>query len=617
MAPFLPKNDPNQAKRHNKLSQKQGQYQYDYKYIAPLPMLKKLPFEEFPSFRWLSLVAEAALKLLLNSIQVKNVKDGNNTFDNFETYLTMRKQLKSNDFGAGGFHLMGLFGFWWMGKSGTLQKTLKMLSSVSINSSGDRFAEYDDLFQAIRLPEISKRFKDDSEFARMRVAGPNPLVIERVTALDHRFPVTEIHYQSVIPGDSLKRAGEEGRLYLADYAILAKVETGKVNPDPSERIPEKQKYLCAPLALFAVPPATSESRALLPIAIQCGQNPEETPVISPPSQDDSASAKWAWLIAKTIVQIADANHHELISHLGLTHLLIEPFAIATKRQLASAHPLNILLRPHFEGTLLINDLAQKFLTGKNQPVDEVLAGTYLSSQALSAKAIQGFNFNDSMLPDTFVRRGVNDPDLLPDYPYRDDALMIWVALHQWVSDYLSIYYKSDDDILNDTELENWLNELLSYNGGRLNGIGQEGKIRTLSYLVDATTQIIFTASAQHAAVNYPQAPLMSYAPAMPMAGYTPDPKKIDNICEQDYFKLLPPIKQAQVQLNLTYLLGSVYYTKLGDYTNLTDPQVQKPLQEFQKKLEEIESKIILRNLTHPEKSYKFLIPSKIPQSINI
>ena len=267
--------------------------------------------------------------------------------------------------------------------------------------------------------------------------------------------------------------------------------------------------------------------------------------------------------------------------------------------------------------MLINDLAQKFLTGKNQPVDEVLAGTYLSSQALSAKAIQGFNFNDSMLPDTFVRRGVNDPDLLPDYPYRDDALMIWVALHQWVSDYLSIYYKSDDDILNDTELENWLNELLSYNGGRLNGIGQEGKIRTLSYLVDATTQIIFTASAQHAAVNYPQAPLMSYAPAMPMAGYTPDPKKIDNISEQDYFKLLPPIKQAQVQLNLTYLLGSVYYTKLGDYTNLTDPQVQKPLQEFQKKLEEIESKIILRNLTHPEKSYKFLIPSKIPQSINI
>jgi arachidonate 15-lipoxygenase len=615
MAPFLPKNDPNPAKRQNKLSKKQGQYQYDYEYIAPLPMLKKLSFEDYPSVRWLSLVAEAALKLLLNSIQVKNLKEGKDTLNNFETYLTMRKRLKSNEFGAGGFHLMGLFGFWWMGKSRTLKETLKMLISERINSSGDGFDEYEALFQAIRLPETSNRFQEDSEFARMRVAGSNPLVIERVTALDQRFPVTEAHYQLVMPGDSLRKAGEEGRLYLADYAILAGVKTGKVAP--SEMIAEKQKYLCAPLALFAVPPATSKSRALLPIAIQCGQNPEETPIISPPSQNDSDSAKWAWLIAKTIVQIADANHHELISHLGLTHLLIEPFAIATKRQLASAHPLNILLRPHFEGTLLINDLAQKRLTGKGQPVDEVLAGTYLSSQGLSATAIQSFIFNDSMLPDTFVRRGVNDPDLLPEYPYRDDALMIWAAIHQWVSDYLSIYYESDDDVFNDTELQNWLNELLSSNGGRLNGIGQEGKIRSLSYLVDATTQIIFTASAQHAAVNYPQAPLMSYAPAMPMAGYTPDPKKIDDISQQDYFDLLPPIKQAQVQLNLTYLLGSVYYTKLGDYTNLTDARVQKPLQDFQKKLEEIESKIILRNLTHPEKSYKFLMPSKIPQSINI
>ena len=40
-----------------------------------------------------------------------------------------------------------------------------------------------------------------------------------------------------------------------------------------------------------------------------------------------------------------------VSHLGRTHLFIEPFVIATERQLGENHPLRLLLRPHFEGTL--------------------------------------------------------------------------------------------------------------------------------------------------------------------------------------------------------------------------------------------------------------------------
>jgi arachidonate 15-lipoxygenase len=50
-------------------------------------------------------------------------------------------------------------------------------------------------------------------------------------------------------------------------------------------------------------------------------------------------------------------------------------------------------------------------------------------------------------------------------------------------------------------------------------VGQDGRVQTRDYLVDAVTLIIFTASAQHAAVNYPQSFIMSYAPAMPLAGY--------------------------------------------------------------------------------------------------
>lgn len=81
--------------------------------------------------------------------------------------------------------------------------------------------------------------------------------------------------------------------------------------------------------------------------------------------------------------------------------------------------------------------------------------------------------------------------------------------------------------------------------------------------------------------------------------------------------MLPPLDQAQQQLNLLYLLGSVYFTRLGYYEAdyFTDPKVAAPLQAFQSRLQEIEATIDQRNRDRPP--YDYLKPSRIPQSINI
>ena len=147
--------------------------------------------------------------------------------------------------------------------------------------------------------------------------------------------------------DSLKAAIEEGRLYLADYQSLEGAANGT--------FPKEQKYVYAPLALFAVPKGTDSSRLMRSVAIQCTQNPQDELIFTP------KSGKYAWLFAKTIVQMANSNYHEALSHLGRTHLFVGRFAIATHRQLPDNHALSLLLRPHFEGTLLINDGAQKSL----------------------------------------------------------------------------------------------------------------------------------------------------------------------------------------------------------------------------------------------------------------
>ncbi|NER22175.1 MAG: lipoxygenase [Symploca sp. SIO1B1] len=470
-------------------------------------------------------------------------------------------------------------------------------------------AQFCEIF--IPLPKISQNFQDDLQFANMRVAGPNPLVIERMTKELPRFPVTEEQYQSVMKtSDSIQQAISDGRLYLTDYGVFENALQGTY--------PQEQKYICAPLAMFAVPEKGHKHYPhLCPIAIQCFQKPgPNNPIFTPKDEN--------WLIAKTIVQIADINFHEAISHLGQTHLFMEPFVLATHRILPENHPLRKLLLPHFEGTLLINWGAQNSLMSRNGDVDKLLASTINTSCVVATQGAQEhlLNFNGSMLKETLKRRRVDDCNKLPYYPYRDDSLKIWEAIQTWVKGYLQEHYTDDTKVQSDKDLQDWVKELLSHEGGRLKNFGEDGQICTLDYLIEATTMIIFTASAQHAAVNFPQSKIMSYTPAMPGAGYAPAPTTTTGSGDDKaLIQFLPPLDIARTQLNLAHLLGSVYYTQLGYYPSefeeaLSNDQ-QNSLKKFQTDLQEIEKEIKARNNDNPNFPYVYLMPTQIPQSINI
>ncbi|MGK4003780.1 lipoxygenase family protein [Sorangium sp. So ce1036] len=505
-----------------------------------------------------------------------------------------------------------------VGKAGDLlRKLLEILLSAAGKLLLDRVGMYGAAtsvyayaseFQTFRLPEIASVYQDDASFAWMRVAGPNPLVIRRVASPGARFPVTDAQYRAVMgDDDTLARAGEEGRLYLADYAALSRLVPGSA--------PDQQKYVEAPLALFAVPAAGAPSRLLRPVAIQCAQAPGAASPIFTPSDGV------AWEVAKLHVEVADGNYHEMISHLGQTHLVIEAFAMATPRQLAPEHPVNVLLTPHLQGTLAINDAAEADLVAPGGPVDNLLAGTIASSVQLAVDSVLGYRVNQQFLPAALASRGVDDPGALPSYPYRDDALLLWGAIHPWVSRYLALYYTSDADVQGDYELQGWFAELSSPSGGGLKDIGEDGALRTVGYLATLLTHVIFTASAQHAAVNFPQRSIMSFTPAYPLAAYAPAPSVAEGLPSSEIYRHLPPLQQALLQINVMMLLGGVYYSRLGDYDRnipgayFTDPRVREPLEAFQRALIEIEATIGKRNLQR--NPYVFLLPSQIPQSINI
>jgi arachidonate 15-lipoxygenase len=582
MSAFIPQLDPDRTTRERDLANVRSHYLYNHTYLSPLAMVENLPCWEEPSWQWMVTVGETALRVLINHAD----NDGD---------IRRRDETHAKH---------GLFREFVDRASGEVRGLMNIVREsiglAVIEGPPHTLESYASMFRSIGLPPIHRDFHQDRVFAEMRVGGPNPVVLRRVDRPVDHFPVTQEHFARAIPGnDSLEAAGREGRLYLLDYKMLEGIE----NSD----YPDMQKYVYAPLCLLVL---HKSRKVLMPVAIQCQQTPgPDNPIFTP---DDGPS----WMIAKTVVKVADGNHHEAVTHLGRTHLFVEPFVIATRRQLAPNHPLYILLVPHFEGTLSINNMAKGYLVGDRGPVDELLGGTIDSTRRLTVRGVQEYPFDRVMLPDTFRARGGRDPHLLPNYPYRDDALLYWGSVHRWVTSYLDLYYRSDADVQADPELAAWFAELVSADGGRVVGIGKSGPTCTREYLANAATLIIFTASVQHAAVNFPQYDLMSYVPNMPLACYAPAPTS-KHATHADYLAMLPPLNHANLQMGLGALLGTVHYSALGQYCedHFEDPRVAELLRRFNDEIRAIGD--IIEDRNRERRPYEFLVPSGIPQSINI
>lgn len=606
-------------------------YAYDYNYLAPLALAKSVPGLGF-SLQWALLVAVTALRILVNLIALK-IDSDLSALD--QKLATIVEDIENRQFTAAILAVLGVIGdiVEVYGDATILEQQITAIVSDIENQNYTKaqqdfaalFAilsalitsglpsgaaksldDYKNLFKTLPLPAIAATFQDDAVFADMRVAGPNPLVITRLTAPLAKFPVTDRQYQSVMGGnDSLSAAIAQGRVYVADYGALDGLIDGSWAA--------YQKYLWAPIAMFAVPPGTGPDRRLQAVAIQVGQQPgPANPIlVRPPLGSSSVD----WDKGKTAVQIADGNFHEAVSHLGQTHLVVEAFIMATQNQL-SGHPLATLLWPHYEGTLFINNAAQSSLIAPLGTVDAILAGTIDSSRVAAVKGAQAvlFDFQHSSPPERLAARGVDNAERLPYYPYRDIALPIWNAVLGWTTDYVAALYATEDGPANDRQLQAWVAELTSHQGGRVRNVGElvgaAEQIATRTELAKILAIIIFTASAQHSAVNFPQASIMSFAPAMPLAGYAAA------LSDSPWLAILPPLDQALTQLNLGTLLGSVHYTQLGQYEAgyFTDPKIAAALGKFQAALAAIEAGMQKNGLAA---TYPYLLPSLIPQSINI
>jgi arachidonate 15-lipoxygenase len=476
------------------------------------------------------------------------------------------------------------------------------------------FDDYTALFPVLPLPDIAQTFRNDDVFARQRLSGCNPMELKNVLALDYnlrqKFGITDEIFQDVLRGTrhrerinkTLDSAIREGGLFVTDYAVLDSVK------------PKENQFLCAPIALYYALRIRGDFQ-LIPIAIQLGQVRGESLFCTPLDGID-------WTLAKLITQMADFYVNQLYRHLGQTHLVMEPIALATVRELAALHPVNVLLKPHFEFTMAINSLADQVLINPRGAVDIILPGTLESSLKLGEKGVSEYfnNFSNFAFPTNLRQRGVDNSYILQDFPYRDDGLLVWNALFDYVSKYIEIYYKSNGDIRQDFELQNWLQALRKpVSEGGFGIVSLPVNLKNRDQLIDILTQMIFTAGPQHSAIAWIQYQYMAFIPNMPGALYQPIPtSKGKFTSENSLSSFLPGVRPSLTQVQFISLVGTKRdpkaFTDFGT-NSFQDPRAIRVLRDFQDRLDSIEKRIEILNKRRKE-CYPGFLPSRMANSVS-
>jgi arachidonate 15-lipoxygenase len=639
-------------RKYPSLQQKQGYYRYDPQNLEQKGYARLFPYiGEDGVIRYIltklgaNLLTEGKLSqpwsLLLSHLN-QNIAEFEENFFNISTFLVDLEVFQSGWFN---FYLPPDEQF----NSSYIQERKKLIQTIAaVKKAVDkvdknlptmqRNAEQRKLFfqtlvktANIQPPVVSFIHErdgglSDTEFARQRLAGANPTVIRRVQDNDKNLiqSLANKPYKSANNGEiDLIKSASENRLFIVDYPIFKDLRVTDLQPG---------RYLGSPVALFH-----RTDKGLEPVLIELEKGRVITPEITGESADD-------WMRAKLYVQTADANHHELIAHLSYTHFAMEALAIATQRQLPTNHPVYQLLSPHFKFLIAINHRGNDILLSAGAAIDNLLAPTLETSNQLTNKAYREKSFWYYSLLNDIEIRGI-EPNLLPDFPYRDDALLLWEAIAKYTTRYLQRYYLDDKTVQQDPYLIKWAEEL----GAPLNTrpksdfphipawfppelVQQSGiepqelpsyprvpgftKIGSLQQLIDIATIVIFTSGPQHAALNFSQFDYFGYVPNAPLANYS----RPGTPTSLEEFLPSPEKDFEQMQLNLA--LSGINWSKLGssEFIQFTDKIDQQILTQFQNDLSGVEYKIKTRNQQRFQDSgveYPYLLPSQIPNSINI
>lgn len=209
------------------------------------------------------------------------------------------------------------------------------------------FGAFPNLLNTLPTPKYAiKHWEEDKELARQFLCGVNPVMIEVAKELDQLSDNIVEHFGE----ERLQDLVDEKRLFFVSYDDLADLQANphQAYPLPMNDITQQnqERYVYAPIVAFVLDKVRKELDIL-------GIQLERTPDARVYTRDSSSENEW--LFVKSCLTTADSNMHEWVSHLGNTHLTMEPHIIAIYNTLRKAnHPLYTFLQPLCKDTLLLN-----------------------------------------------------------------------------------------------------------------------------------------------------------------------------------------------------------------------------------------------------------------------
>ncbi|KAK3873952.1 hypothetical protein Pcinc_021076 [Petrolisthes cinctipes] len=457
--------------------------------------------------------------------------------------------------------------------------------------------------QSLGEPGCFGVWKEDWWFGLQRLQGVNPNVIRLCKEIPENFDVTEETVRDLLGDMTLAEALEKNKIFLCDLEITDNLAC------------KDDRELASPLALFHL---DAEDK-LLPIAIQLKQKKgNDNPVYTP------KDPKYTWLVAKMFYNNAEAQHHQALTHLGYTHLLMEGVVICTHRNLSPSHPLFKLMAPHFLFLLAINTRGLEKLISPGGWVDNCMTQGVKGIFELMRRGFDRWKFDrEGQVEKELEARGVLDPNILPYYPYRDDAVPLYNVIKKYVSTVVSHVYDSPEKLSGDWELRWWREELVKardQNGVGLQNVpgNSEEGFTTVDEVIDVVTVIISTCSLGHAAANFQQYEQYGFVPNYPGILLSGIPKEKKNFTEQDIMAMLPDKRMTLDIMVITKLLSSRGTNSLGNFEMqyLYDPIGVKAAEEFQKDLKKLSLDMKKSNIDRQWK-FDWLDPEIVPNSISV
>ncbi|XP_014900694.1 polyunsaturated fatty acid 5-lipoxygenase [Poecilia latipinna] len=474
-------------------------------------------------------------------------------------------------------------------------------------SSWSDFADFEKIFVRIKntISEyVMQHWKEDFMFGYQFLNGCNPVLICKCTELPDKFPVTNEMVSVSLERDlTLEQEIKAGNIFIVDYDMLEGINANSTDP-------YTQQYLAAPMCLLY----RNLRNKILPIAIQLGQDPDENPIFLP------TDGQYDWLLAKIWVRSADFQHHQNITHLLRTHLMTEVFGIAMFRQLPAVHPVFKLLIPHIRFTIAINTKAREQLICECGIFDKANATGGGGHIQLVQKATKTLTFRSLCFPDMIKSRGMDSTEELPTYFYRDDGYKVWEATKSFVSDVIGIYYTSDERVQGDEEIQAFVKDVCSFGMQDFDHCEFPKSLKTRDELVEYLTVVIFTASSQHAAVNFGQYDWCSWIPNAPSTMRKPPPKEKGQVDVKTIIESLPDRGRSSWHLGAVWALSQYQENELylGMYPD--EHFIEKPVKDamgkFRKELAEITRSIKRRN-EEKKLPYYNMSPDKIPNSVAV